>query len=278
MLSNHKLLVDNECRMCHIYRKSFVKLGMAETECMIAYQSQEASSYSEIDQERARNEIALLDLNTGEATYGLASLVKILTQKSPKLKKVLEHPVIFRPLQVLYWVISYNRKVIAPAQINPNQRNCNPDFHLGYRWAYILFVTLATAFIVNNFTAQLFPHFGWPHNLSTELAICIGQVTWQGIAVHFISSKDRLTYLGNMSTVSMMGALILLPITILMTLVSLSVYLKLALFFSVIGFMFFEHIRRCHLLSISSWMTISWVAYRVAALSLLIFLIQHKLV
>ena len=278
MLTKHKLLVDKDCPMCCLYEKSFVKLGMAEADCMIAYQSEEGRNYSDIDQDRARNEIALYDLSTGNTSYGLSSILKIVGQKLPGLSRLLHLPLVFLPLSVLYRFISYNRKVIAPALARPNERTCNPDFNLPYRWAYIIFVALATAFIVNNFTAQLFPHFGWPHNLSTELAICFGQVTWQGIAAQFIVRKNRLTYLGNMSTVSMMGALILLPATLLLTLFSFSIYIKLALFFSVIGFMFFEHIRRCHLLGISSWMTVSWVAYRVVALSILFLLIHNNIV
>lgn len=278
MLKNHKLLIDKDCPMCRLYSKPIVKLGLAEQTCVISYQSEEAGLYTNVDHDRARNEIALLDRTTGEATYGLASLIKIITPRFPRVQTLLHHPILFKPLTILYRFISYNRKVIAPAKPRPNSRECTPDFHLGYRWAYIIFVALATAFIVNNFTAQLFPHFGWPHNLTTELVICFGQVTWQALAAHLIIGKDRINYLGNMSTVSMMGALLLLPITLFLTLVTVSVYVKLVLFFSVIGFMFFEHIRRCHLLGISSWMTVSWVAYRITALSILILLIHNKLV
>ena len=278
MLKKHKLLIDKDCPMCRLYGKSFVHFRMAAEDCILVYQSEEASSYKEIDQERAKNEIALIDLSTGKTTYGIDSLINIITQRIPSLKNFLQHPIIHTPLTILYRFISSNSKVISPAPSDTNNRACNPDFNLHYRWAYIIFVALATALIVNNFTAQLFPHFGWPHNLATELAICFGQVTWQGIAALLIIRKNRLTYLGNMSTVSMMGALLLIPATLLLTLFTFSIYFKLVLFFSVIGFMFFEHIRRCHLLGVSSWMTISWVIYRVTALSLLIFLIHHNLV
>ncbi len=277
MLKNHKLLIDQDCHMCRLYSKPIVHLGMTDKNCILPYQSPEAGLLKNLDQDRARNEIALLDLSTGTATYGLASLIKILTHNHHRIQALLHHPLFFKPMTILYRFISYNRKVIAPAAPHSDGRDCNPDFNLSYRWVYIIFVALATALIVNNFTAQLFPHFGWPHNLTTELVICFGQVAWQAIAAQLIIGKDRTHYLGNMSTVSMMGALLLLPITLAMTMVSLSVYVKLLLFFSVIGFMFFEHIRRCHLLGISSWMTITWVAYRITALSFLILLINNNL-
>lgn len=274
MLKNHKLLVDQNCPLCMTYRKGFTVLGLLEEDCALPYQSEQAGHLQTVNQERARNEIAMVDTVTGETVYGLSSLYKILFQNHPLLEKSFHHPLIFSPLNMLYKFISHNRKVIAPPAPVSMSRPCIPDFHRGYRWAYILFVVIVTAIIVHNFTAILFPHFGWPHNFWTELCICIGQVVWQGAAAHFIARKKWLTYLGNMSTVSLMGALLLLPITLLLSAFNASIIILLICFFSVIGFMFFEHIRRCKHLGISSWMTVSWVAFRVSALSLLITLIH----
>ena len=278
MLTNHKLLIDKNCPMCSIYSSAFTRVGWIDSNCTLPYQSMEASAIKEIDQHKARNEIAMIDLESKKVSYGVESLIAIVMQNYPRLRQFVALPIIYKPLTVLYKSISYNRKVIAPAKLSSNERPCNPDFNLSYRWMYILFVATATAFIVNNFTAQLFPHFGWPHNLTTELAICFGQIMWQAIAAQLIIGQDKTNYLGHMSTVSMMGALLLLPITLLLTLVSFSVYVKLLLFFSVIGFMFFEHIRRCNLLGISSWMTVSWVVYRVCALTTLILLIHFNFI
>ncbi len=278
MLTNHRLLIDQDCPLCRFYSKAFVRLAWTDADCAIPYQSEEAMQFKTINQERARNEIALLDLETGKTTYGVSSLIKILAHDKKWLQYLLHFPPVYFLLSILYKFISYNRKVIAPYACQTSSRSCNPDFNLSYRWAYIIFVALATALIVNNFTSFLFPHFGWPHNLTTEMIICFGQVTWQSIAAYFITNRNKVTYLGNMSTVSMLGALLLLPVILLMNVVDLSVYIKLVMFFSVIGFMFFEHIRRCHLLGISSWMTVSWVAYRVTALSTLIYLIHNKII
>lgn len=278
MLKNQKLLVDENCPLCRSYSKGFTQLGLIDKTCGIPYQSAQAALIKTIDHNRARNEIALTNTLTGETVYGLDSLFKIMFQNYPSIEKTLKHKSFFNPLNILYKFISYNRKVIAPPAPTSVTRPCNPDFHKGYRWAYIIFVALVTAIIVNNFTSLLFPHFGWPHSLWTELCICVGQVTWQGAAANFITRKKWLTYLGNMSTVSLMGALILLPLTCLFGELDASVYLKLISFFSVIGFMFLEHIRRCHHLGISSWMTVSWVGYRVTALTVLIALIHLNII
>jgi len=273
MLRNNKLLIDRDCPLCTTYGNGFTRFGLIDSGCALPYQSSQAGELTEIDHDRARNEIALLVTITGETTYGLASIIKILFHRRPLLEKIVNLSPVFITLDTVYKVISYNRNVIAPPSYPSKVRPCIPDFHLAYRWAYIIFVALATALIVNNFTSLLFPHFGWPHSLGTELCICFGQVLWQGTAMLLFSPKNKMTYLGNMSTVSMIGALILLPITMALGMIEASLYLKLALFFGVVGFMFFEHIRRCKLLGISTWMTVSWVAYRITGLSTLIALI-----
>jgi len=271
MIKNHKLLVDQNCPMCRQYSKLFTRTRWIEVSCPIAYQSEEAGTYTDIDQDRARNEIAMLDMDNGTVTYGVSTIIKIVTQNHPTFRRILHLPIIFNLLSILYKFISYNRKVITPAA-QTDHRSCHPDFHIGYNWTYIFLVSIATGVIVHSFTIHLFPYFDWPHHFSTELLICFGQVAWQSVAIHFFSKKNSLTYLGNMSTVSMIGAILLLPMIALMSLISLSVYVKLLIFFTVIGVMFIEHIRRCHLLGISSWMTVSWVLYRMTALSILIFL------
>ena len=102
MIKNHKLLVDQNCPMCRQYSKLFTKTGWIEASCPIAYQSEQASTYSDIDQDRARNEIAMLDMNSGTVTYGVSTIIKILTQNQPTLHRILHWPIIFNLLSILY--------------------------------------------------------------------------------------------------------------------------------------------------------------------------------
>ena len=273
MLKNHKLLTDKDCPMCQLYGQCFIKMNFLEEEGVVDYQHVDQDTFSSLDFDRARNEIALYDTASGVTTYGVDSVMKIITQNHPTMHKILSHPILYAPLKRLYFFISYNRKVIAPAKPDTTAKQaCTPDLNIPYRWAYIVLVAIGTAFIVNGFTGLIFPHYGWAHSLWLELAVCFGQVAWQSVAIAKLAPDKRLSYLGNMSTVSMMGALVLLPITGLLSMMPFDLLLYLIPFFSVIGMMFIEHIRRCRLLEISKWMTASWVAYRVVALSLIIII------
>ena len=271
MIKENKLLIDKNCPMCRVYGNGFVKAGLIDENTICAYQDVPHESQLNIDFERAQNEIAMHDTTTGETTYGLQSIIKIISHDRPVLKTLLCHKIVFNPLRVLYKFISYNRKVIAPsAPVEATARLCEPSFNVPFRWAYIVFVALLTAVVVNAFTAHLFPHFGWTHSIRNELLICFGQVAWQGTATMLLLKENRLTYLGNMSTVSMIGAILLLPILLLLSLINISVYALLFLFFCVVSVMFLEHIRRCKLLGISLWMTVSWITFRTVILGILI--------
>ncbi len=272
MIREHKLIIDKQCPMCQLYGKAFVKTGLLDEDTICAYQETPLSSKMNIDFNRAKDEIALFDTRTGETTYGLETILKIVSQNSPLLHKILHTNIVFQPLNVLYKFISFNRKVIAPSNASVNDTMvCEPSFNIANRIAYIVFVALATAFIVNAYTTILFPYFGWTSDIKTELMICFGQVLWQGIAISLIGKKDRLNYLGNMSTVSMIGGLLLLPLLFVLSFFNPTLLVLLLLFFMVIGIMFFEHIRRCTLLDISLWMTVSWVLFRTTALLILIY-------
>ncbi len=271
MIRQNKLLIDRHCPMCQIYGKGFIKAGMLDQNSICAYQDVPVETQMKIDFNRAQDEIAMHDTVSGETIYGLQSILKIVSHNRPILNLMVHSEFIFKPLNVLYKFISYNRKVIAPsAPAQGAARLCEPSFNIPFRWAYIVFVALATAFIVNAFTAHLFPHFGWTHSIRTELIICFGQVAWQGIAATLLLKDNRLTYLGNMSTVSMIGGLLLLPILFGLSFFNAPIFILLPLFFGVVGLMFLEHIRRCKLLGISLWMTVSWVTFRTVTLGILI--------
>jgi len=272
MIREHKLLIDKQCPMCQVYGRAFVKTGLLDEDSICAYQETPLSSDIQVDFDKARDEIALYDSNSGKTSYGLHTLVKIISQEHPFMNRMLNRNIIFKPLNVLYKFISSNRKVIAPSKpIDGDPRVCEPSYSLSNRIAYIIFVALVTAVIVNAYTFHLFPHFGWTSDIKTELMICFGQVLWQGIAISLIDIKNRMNYLGNMSTVSMIGGILLLPLLLILSFIAPPLPVLLFLFFMVIGIMFFEHIRRCKLLNISLWMTVSWVSFRTVALAILIY-------
>jgi hypothetical protein len=94
-----------------------------------------------IDQQRARHEIPLVDLDGGETLYGVDTWIYALGKQNQQMEKLLSLNWIKSSLQTLYAFISYNRRIIitsAPGRWN--LLDLQPDFRLDYRLAFILTV------------------------------------------------------------------------------------------------------------------------------------------
>ncbi len=272
MVKNAQLLIDAECPMCNIYGQCFKQMGWVEPSVLTTYQSAPEAIAEKIDMERAKSEIALYDTVSDTTRYGLDALIHIVSQNRKWMDRILHFPLFFYPLLFLYRMFSFNRKVIAPARAKPSLRECAPTVHLGYRWFYIIFVACFTGWILNAYTFHLNGILGWPHDWTRELYVCIGQIIWQGVAITFLDKSKFHQYLGNMSTVSMIGGLLLIPIIFIGSNYIVDLLPWLFCFGGVVGVMFIEHIRRCKLIGISLWMTFSWVMYRTVVLAIILFL------
>jgi len=269
-MTSQKLLIDKDCPMCRTYARCFVKLNRLAKESIAPYQTIHEEDIKAINMERAKKEIALVNTSTGEVTYGLDSLIKIVTTENSIWNRILKSAIVHKPLNGLYHFISNNRTVIAVVKSAQGERECDPPVNIWYRWIYILGVALITGLIVNNFTSHLFPALGWTHTWHLEYFTCFGQVLWQSAAINLVDKNKALNYLGNMSTVSMIGALILLPFILVLNLITAPTIVIAGYFFMVVGIMFLEHIRRCKILGLTLWMTFSWVLFRHIALFLIL--------
>lgn len=271
MLKNNKLLIDKDCPMCNIYGNAFCQLELIDQNTLNPYQTIDESYAEHIDMHRAKSEIAFFNTESHTTEYGLDALIAIIAQGRDRFKAFLKSPLMYWPLLKLYRFISFNRKVIAPARPKANERNCEPDFHLGYRWAYLLFVALVTGFILNRFTLKLAAGFGLSFNPWQEYAICIGQIIWQYTLIYTLAREKLYAYLGNMSTVSMIGGLLLVPVLLANHYLHFSPLLLLFCFGAIVAFMLIEHIRRCKIMDLSNAMTVSWVIYRLVVLAVLFY-------
>jgi len=272
MLKNRKLLIDKDCPMCKVYGICFSKIGLVDKNTVAPYQTISNAYASQIDMERAKNEIALLNTETATTQYGIDAMIEIVAHGSAFFKKFLYSTFVYAFLLRLYRFISYNRKVIIPTLREENVRDCTPDLNVKYRWAYIVFVAIFTGLVLNQFVFHLNMRLGWEHSWVRELFICFGQIGWQLAAISYFRKHKTLEYLGNMSTVSMIGGLLLLPIFLATYYFAISLLGLLALFGSVVTIMLFEHVRRCKLLDVPFAMSVSWVGFRMVVLGVVLLM------
>lgn len=266
-LAGYTILYDAECPMCNLYTQAFVKTGMLDKAGRAPYQQMPEAACPLIDRQRAVNEIALVNTQTGEVNYGVRSLFKIIGNAFPAFGPIFN----FRPFVWLmgkvYAFISYNRRVIIPAKADENA--IQPAFNLAYRITYLLFTWLMVGFILTRYARHLtgMIPFG---NAYREYLICGGQVVFQGIVTVLLSKPKKWDYLGNMMTISFAGALLLLPMLMLNKLIAIPVLINTLYFLGVAGLMLLEHIRRTKLLGLGWVLTISWTMYRLGVLLLIL--------
>lgn len=265
-LKNHVLIYDDECPMCDLYTRGFVNSKMLDAQGRVSFNHIDDEIASRIDRQRACDEIALVNTQDGTVYYGINSLFTVIGNSFPIFKPLFRSDIFLFLMKKLYAFISYNRKVIAPSKYFEDKNRCNPSFHLPYRLSYIFFLWVITSIILNAY-AQLMVPVVPVSSLFREFIICGGQIVFQA-GIVLMLNKDRLVhYLGNMMTISLAGAVALLPPTLFESITGMvSSSVALAWFGLVVCGMFLEHIRRVKLLSLHWSVSVSWVLYRLIAL------------
>lgn len=262
-LQDHTLVYDQDCPLCELYTGAFVKTGMLDSNGRVAFGC--ARVPAGFSNDRAKDEIALIDYRTGTVTYGVDSLLKVIGNSFPGLANFLGARVFRLPLQILYKFISYNRKVIAPPKEFETRGSCTPTYHFGYRVAYLILTWLFTSWILTKYASLI----TWlpPTSFGREFYICGGQLLFQLVALFLINSNRKMHYLGNMMTVSFIGSLLLIPMLVLGQTVSvMPEWLVLLWFGTVVMYMFLIHTQRVKKLGLSPKLSVSWVVYRMMVL------------
>lgn len=265
-LANHIILFDNECPMCFAYTKAFTKLKMLPENGREAYQNMPSEVCPLVDKKRAANEIALVNKETGEVTYGIQSLFKVIENSFPIFKALFHFKPFLRFAEKCYAFISYNRKVIIPG--DAKQNTIQPDFKLQYRLMYLLLTWFCTAYILSMYAHHL-NEFVPIAGEYREYIICGGQILFQGFIIFFINKEKLFNYLGNMMTISFAGALLLIVPLILNKWLEIQPIFFILYFLLVAGLMFLEHIHRIKILKLSWLTSITWVVYRLIVLGLI---------
>lgn len=191
-LSNTIIVYDNECPMCDLYTGAFLKTAMLEKNGRVGFtEATELMEKHNVDRNRACDEIALIDTQTGTIRYGVDSLMRILENRFPFLQRIFSSKVFVFIIRKLYAFISFNRKVIIPGRDTESRNACRPTFNLNYRIAYLIFTWLITSFILANYAKLLRPLIP-ETNFYREFLICGGQILFQGIIIIMIEQKKPL--------------------------------------------------------------------------------------
>lgn len=266
---DYQILYDAECPMCTLYTQAFVKAGLFENNGRTPYQQLAPNACPMVDRQRAVNEIALVNQQTGEVTYGIESLFKIVGSVMPFFRPLFNFKPFVWLMSRVYAFVSYNRRVIVPTAGDGFEYQ--PTFRLRYRIAYLVFTWAVTSYILTRY-ADLMIGTVPAGNIYRDALICGGQIFFQGIVINIINKKQRWDYLGNMMTISFAGSLVLGIMLMLSGLISHHPLFYSLYFMLVAGLMFLEHTRRTKLLKLGWTLTMTWALYRAALLVIILLI------
>jgi predicted DCC family thiol-disulfide oxidoreductase YuxK len=271
-----KLIYDDHCPLCKAYTSAFVKYNFMDEKGRVSFSELNNQGFAHlVDWKRAKNEIPLVEEANGKVYYGVDALLQILASKWLFFKWFAKQRVFVAAAKVFYKFISFNRRVIVPAAINTECTfDAKPDFNISYRMAYLVFSWLITSLVLTQYSSLLGQYIG-ATNLGREFLICAGQMVFQSVLLLAFKKQKEIIfeYLGNMMTVSLLGAILLCPMLFInLVVMSVHPFANMTYFFAIVTFMLYDHIRRVGLIQAPKWLSATWVLYRILVLMLILFL------
>ncbi len=135
-LDDKMIVFDDSCPMCRLYTYWFVAWGFLREENRVGFTSLDPQILVQLDQNRARHEIPLFDLRSGETIYGLPALCFVLASRWKWLSPIFESRVFHSLMFPVYQLVTYNRRVMAGCR-SCSGFDCSPDLNRGYRVIYL---------------------------------------------------------------------------------------------------------------------------------------------
>jgi predicted DCC family thiol-disulfide oxidoreductase YuxK len=258
-LKNHTLLFDAECPMCRAISRGLVKSELTSEDGTVSYQEFAETACPILDRQRAADEIALINEDTGEVSYGVESLFTLLAASYPFLRPLLT----FRPfiwiMSKLYRLIASNRRVIVPPD-RASPFSIQPTFRLGYRLAYMALCWLIAASILPAYS-NLLAEISFPDSPYMVHLMLAGLLLVQGVVVFCVTARKAWDYLGNLMTITAGGSLLLLPALIIAPWIGQHPTFLQLWTIAVAFLALCEHNRRCKGLELGTVPSLTWILY-----------------
>lgn len=264
--AHYYLLYDEDCSLCRWYTNTFVRYGFLQSDARIPYHKGVQDRRFSFDENRARTEIALVSDQDKAVHYGIDSLLFVIGRRWKWIEVVGHFAPIHFLLGMLYKLISWNRKVIAPVPCTTDC-SCEPPLNRFWRITFILLCAWLTALLVGNyFSAYFEENMRW--NIPAQEGwLFILQIGFQLLFFRLFRQCDFWMYAGQIAVVSAIGALILGLVLFGLRILSnagLDVqFLESVSFGMVLGIMLLEHARRVRMLGLTKWLTVTWFMFRL---------------
>lgn len=259
-IENKLIIYDSNCKVCSSLKDVILKFTSVPEEKVKAYGDLNTNLSKQIDPERFKNVMALIDTAGGNTLYGAEGVAYIFSSQYKVVDFLLRFKPLFRFFNFLYKILSYNRYIIATPK-SAFQCDCFPDRIVKYRISYITIAVLVGIILTALFGISL---KNFANISSTEAAIQMllmagtGWVVQIGLAI--IALRDKaLDYIGHLGSIMVVGLVILVPSMLFSSLTGiLTPWVPAISVMISTAYMLYLHINRARHLELSQRWTISW--------------------
>lgn len=132
------VIYDGACTLCIRSKNTLLALGLAEKDSVWAYQEMPDEYLNQVDYERFRNEMALIDLEGGDTLYGPEAISFLLSKNNWLLRFLFSIGPFYQLFSFIYKIIAFNRTAIMVPRLKKVRcASCEPDSPAEYRWLWI---------------------------------------------------------------------------------------------------------------------------------------------
>jgi predicted DCC family thiol-disulfide oxidoreductase YuxK len=257
---------DGDCPMCTSTIRLLIGMKLLKPEQTRGIHELDRADFDAVYAAGIRNQLVVIDPVTREARTGADGLLWILRENTGNhfLVRLLALPGMRDLLRWGYQIISYNRRIISP----PRHRivcDCEPEVTLARRLSLILPVCVLTIVIAAGCGAALFHGLQLGDEIQgalvMEIALGSGCMAL-ALASLGLPKEMRIDYLGHLAVTMFVGALVLVPASVVATFVLGPGLIAIAGVSALASFslMFAMQRRRAAALGISNRWLWAWVA------------------
>ena len=241
------LVYDDHCPLCACYTSAFVKYGFLKPDERKSFSTADEHTLSLIEFEKGKDEIPLINGETGEVLYGIDALLEILGMRYRWIRRWGRHRLCYRPLRILYKLVSFNRKVIVARKCGPGEIDCTPAFHLTYRSVFLLLSLLFN-------TLMLFPIHSRLLSTLPAYHLSVYQLQWAHLALivaniacaFTLSTKKAYEYLGQVNMLALTTTLLFVPLLLVAVWTRIPAWILVPYLAILTIRLFYAYIRRMH--------------------------------
>lgn len=183
-MKKYSIVFDNKCAVCNRGVKALQSIGFMDLNQGIEldqFQSNELAC--NVDLERACDEMAVINNQTLDVSYGYEGYINLLSVNHKRLASLLSTKGVKLFLNPFYLFIASNRRVIAPVQ--PSPTTCSPKLKKPYRFAFLVLIALyaVTVTYVKGSLLSRYDHFsfltGWRLIIITGIGWFVTGILYQ---------------------------------------------------------------------------------------------------